>query len=454
MTAHVPSFVAPLTAQAAWTKLKPATSPTARKNHVMCTDTARKVTVLFGSVGKAETWEYDGKNWKKMSPKTSPPGLGFAGMSYDTKRKVCVLFGGRVGSFRMNRTWEWNGVDWSLIKTSNRPAIRYGHAQCYDFRRGVTVVFSGYNSGPYYYTDTWEYDGKNWRQVAKSGPIGRIYSYMEYDLLRGKCVLFSGYSAAASPAKDIQDTWEWDGKGWKEIKLACQPLGRWGHSMQLALPRGIVMFGGHRTSPPSPGAKQDTWMFDGKSWSEIKPSGSPTARRLHAMAAEPTSLNLMLFGGSVGAGETQLLNLRNFSRAGYETHLAGCKGSNGVPALGTLNCNQPFLTETLSIQVTGIPKAATVYLIFGLSNTVWGTNPLPMDWSFMGYTGCSLGVSLDAFFTMQTNGTKATFPAAMVPNNARLVGVRFYNQAYVFDSKANPAGATLSNAITARIGRR
>ncbi len=39
-------------------------------------------------------------------------------------------------------------------------------------------------------------------------------------------------------------------------------------------------------------------------------------------------------------------------------------------------------------------------------------------------------------------------------NNSELVGVNFYNQAFVFDAKANLAGATLSNAITARIGRR
>ena len=34
-------------------------------------------------------------------------------------------------------------------------------------------------------------------------------------------------------------------------------------------------------------------------------------------------------------------------------------------------------------------------------------------------------------------------------NNSELVGVNFYNQAFVFDAKANLAGATLSNAITA-----
>ena len=63
-----------LPAQAAWTKLAPTTSPSSRNNHVMCTDTNRKVTVLYGSQGNNETWEWDGKNWTRMNPTTSPPG--------------------------------------------------------------------------------------------------------------------------------------------------------------------------------------------------------------------------------------------------------------------------------------------------------------------------------------------------------------------------------------------
>jgi len=445
------ALTASLPAQAAWTKLAPTTSPSSRNNHVMCTDTNRNVTVLFGSLNNTETWEYDGKNWKKMTPSVSPPGLGYAGFSYDSARKVCVLFGGRV-SGGTNLTWEWDGTNWKQIKTTNSPATRYGHGQCYDTRRQVTVVFSGIGGNPYH-ADTWEYDGKDWKQVATTGPIGRIYPYMEYDFLRGKCVLFSGYASGAQPSVDIQDTWEWDGKTWTEIKLACQPPARWGHSMQYVLPRGIVMFGGNKQTAPNNGAKQDTWLYNGTSWSEIKPTGAPSARRSHTLAGDPGTNKALLFGGTTGGGETHSLDLKNFAPAGYEPYGAGCKGSNGIPALGALNCNPPFINETFTAQVTNIPGAAKVYLIFGASNTTWNSNKLPMDWSVYGFTGCSLHASLDFFLTMTTNGNTASF-AAKVPNNSSVVGATFYNQAFVFDSTANASGATLSNGAAGFVGRR
>ncbi len=442
----------PLAAQATWTQLTPTTSPSGRNNHVMCADTVRKVTVLFGSLGNNETWEWDGKTWTQMKPTTSPPALGYAGMSFDSARKVCVLFGGRTSSARMNQTWEWDGKNWTQIQTTNAPAIRYGHAQCYDLGRQVTVVFGGYNTTPYY-ADTWEYDGKDWKQVATTGPIGRIYPYMEYDLGRRKCVMFSGYAAGATPSADLQDTWEWDGKSWTEIKLACQPLGRWGHGMQYVLGRGIVMFGGQKQLSPNNGTKQDTWLYDGRSWSEIKPKNPPSARYLLGLAADVAPTRALLFGGSTGSSETHLLDLNNFAPAMYEPYGSGCNGSNGIPTLGALNCNPPFINETFTAQLTNIPSGAAAQLIFGLSNTKWGSINLPMDWSLFGFTGCSLNASLDFFLPMATNGTSATL-AAPVPNDSNLVGVGFFNQAFVVDSQANGAGATLSNGAASHVGRR
>ena len=100
-----------------------------------------------------------------------------------------------------------------------------------------------------------------------------------------------------------------------------------------------------------------------------------------------------------------------------------------------------------------VALSLNVLLIFGLSNTTWSGANLPMDWSFMGFTGCSLHVSVDLYVGMTVTGTTATFQGT-VPNQRPLLGVHFYNQAFVWDSAANPAGATLSNGINARIGRR
>ena len=439
-------------AQAGWTQPTFTTNPASRNNHVMCTDTTRRVTVMFGGLGNSDTWEYDGKAWTKKTPTTSPPALGYAGMSFDTARGVCVLFGGRDTSARKNETWEWDGKNWSKITTTTSPAIRYGHAQCYDVRRKVTVVFGGFNSLPYY-SDTWEYDGKNWKKSSATGPIGRIYPAMEYDFVRGKCVLFGGYASGATPSVDLADTWEYDGSKWTEVKFACAPDGRWGHAMQYSLPKGIVLFGGRKQVSPNAGLRQDTWVFDGTSWAEVKPTGSPSARNLHAMAVDPGAFSrVVLFGGSAGGAETHVFDPKTFSPGRYEPYGAGCGSSNGTPAIGALNCVPPYINETFKAELTGIPSGAVAQMIFGLSNTSWKGANLPLDIGFMGFTSCSLLASFDLFFPMATNGTTATI-GGKLPNDTSTVGSVFYNQAFVADSGAN-GGLTFSNGAMLVVGRR
>ncbi len=285
-----------------------------------------------------------------------------------------------------------------------------------------------------------------WTRLSPTNsPSARDTQSMCTDTVRKVTVLF-GYRSA-------NDTWEWNGKNWKQIQLTCQPVARWGHSMTYSIPRGIVMFGGQTQLAPNNGLTSDVWGYDGRSWSEVKATGAPSARRLHATAIDPGSNRVLLFGGSVGGGETHTLDLKNFATAMYEPYGTSCKGPNGNPALGALNCNPPFLNETFTAQVTNIPSGAKTYLIFGVSNTTWGTYRLPMDLSGFGFTGCSLRASLDLFVTMSTSGTTASL-AAKVPNDSNLVGTTFFNQAFVFDATANASGATLTNGAAGKIGRR
>jgi hypothetical protein len=436
----------------AWSLLSPTTSPPGRDNHVMCNDTNRNVVVMYGGLSSiGDTWEWDGATWTNANPVTQPPTVGYAGMSYDSSRKVCVLFGGRTVAARLNETWEYDGLDWKKINTTNSPPVRYGHAQCYDSTRRVTVVFSGFDVLPYH-PDTWEYDGTDWKQVATTGPIGRIYPHMEFDFVRNKTVLFSGYATGATPSIDIQDTWEWDGTTWTEIKLACQPDARWGHSMAYVIGRGIVMYGGVKQVAPNNGTKGDTWVYNG-TWSEVRPASPPAARRLHAMASDPKTQAPLLFGGSAGPAQTYLLDLGSFVSGVYEPYGAGCAGTAGIPSLGALGCNPPFIKETFTIELTNVPASSTPILVFGLSNTRWGGATLPMDLSFMGFTGCSLLASLNFTLPMTVTGSVARVVAPL-SNDNRLVGFTFFNQAFVPDASANSGGATLSNAVAATVGRR
>ncbi|MCB9870460.1 MAG: hypothetical protein H6837_11430 [Planctomycetes bacterium] len=412
----------------------------------MCTDTARNVVVLFGGLGAGrDTWEWNGTTWTKMAPTVSPPELGWAKMTYDSARKVCVLFGGLTPT-AVGDTWEWNGSNWRL-RGSGGPSPRHGHAQCYDSARRVTVLFGGADDYPRSLTDTWEYDGTTWKRVATTGPVGRLYAEMTYDATRARCVLFGGYRASAQ-----QDTWEWNGVSWIETKLAIQPQARWGFAMSYVPGRGAVLFGGETGDPSNPRLLRDTWLYNG-TWTEVRATNSPSARRLTAMAFDPTNGQTLLFGGSTGGHESHSLKLDPSAPAKYEPYGTGCAGTGGTPTLGSIDGRLPFINETMGIQLTNIPWASNPQLIFGLSNAKWGGANLPMDWSFMGFNGCSLLASLDLHVSMVNAGNYAYFFLA-IPNLSILVGSSFYNQAFVPDSGANPAGGTLSNGVAATIGRR
>lgn len=61
--------------------------------------------------------------------------------------------------------------------------------------------------------------GMGWKgmeKLADAGPPARVMGYMAYDKERDRVVLFGGRLGWPN---DANDTWEWDGAAWKEVKM-------------------------------------------------------------------------------------------------------------------------------------------------------------------------------------------------------------------------------------------
>ena len=72
--------------------------------------------------------------------------------------------------------------------------------------------------------------------------IARFTHAMAYDASRQRVVMFGGKGSSSSP---LSDTWEWDGKVWTQIKPTTSPTGRLGHAMTYDASRQrVVLFGG------------------------------------------------------------------------------------------------------------------------------------------------------------------------------------------------------------------
>jgi N-acetylneuraminic acid mutarotase len=111
--------------------------------------------------------------------------------------------------------------------------------------------------------------------------------------LGDKVVLFGGTGATGV----LNDTWEWDGATWTERTPAVSPPPRRGTAM-ATLGNKVVLFGGssgQTASNPTLNVMSDTWEWDGSEWTRNMAPGGPEARWGHAMAT--LGDKVMLFGG-------------------------------------------------------------------------------------------------------------------------------------------------------------
>jgi hypothetical protein len=214
------------------------TSPGYRDHHAMAFDVARGKTVLFGGIGAVrdsvtrewptDVWEWDGSSWSRIAA-VGPLGRGHAAMVYDARRGEVVVFGGlgdrpatgQAPPF-FSDTWLWNGRQWRNVDGPAPPG-RYAHAMAYDARRGVVLLYGG--SGPdQNYVDFWSWDGARWSQIAMPGPNPgvRYSAAMTYDAARDRVVLVGGVTVDGQGrmTRILGDVWEWDGSRWHEASAS------------------------------------------------------------------------------------------------------------------------------------------------------------------------------------------------------------------------------------------
>ncbi len=120
---------------------------------------------------------------------------------------------------------------------------------------------------------------------------------MAFDPQSGDVLLFGGYNGTSY----LDDTWEFNGTSWSEVCSSCGPSARDGASLVATSPSGtLVLFGGYNGTS----YLGDTWTWSGTSWSEACLS-SCTPPGPRAFAAAPSAGSGMggaalIFGGYNG----------------------------------------------------------------------------------------------------------------------------------------------------------
>jgi hypothetical protein len=453
-----------------WAQATPATTGPAVRHAAAAFDLIRGETVVFGGAFQSQTrsnqtWTYDGTNWVQKMPATVPPAREQSAMCFDVLNGVAVMYG---GVFNLADTWTWNGTDWTLHATAINPGVRSGHCMAYDFLRGKVVLFGGRSGnalqgGGAHKRDTWEWDGSSWTQVVTAqAPLYAAAGTMCYDLARGRIVYTGGTDNGVSDQK----TWEYDGINWTDVSgtvgsapwgAALAGIGMTYAQMVYDYARATcVLHGGGR--PGVGGYRSETWEYDGASWCKVAvdpfpddhydTSGIAQWRYGFVMTYDNLRGVSVLHGGGNGPLNRVYDETWEFTGAvgSFTTYGAGCLGSAGVPAIGSLGGAFPQMGKTFTLEVANCPPTIAV----GIASLA-GYDP-GVDLTGVGMPGCKLHVGLDVTTASPVVGGVAQWVLPIPTDDPSWYGLRVFWQWAVLDPGLNGLELSLSNAADTTVG--
>jgi hypothetical protein len=236
--------------------------------------------------------------WTRLAPGPAPAPRASAGMAYDAGTRQVVLFGG-YGPGLLGDTWTWDGATWTQRTPAHVPPPRTSQQMAYDQRSGQLLMFGGSAIVSGELADTWAWNGSDWLALQPSvSPPSRDSAAFAYDPATGQIVMFGGIEQVFHPNGFAirNDTWTWNGTTWTQQHPAVSPPATEGASMAYDPSIGkLVLFGGL-------GVPGDTWAWNGSNWSRLNLPSSPPARVGAALALDHGAGDVILSGGATTLG--------------------------------------------------------------------------------------------------------------------------------------------------------
>ena len=122
-------------------------------------------------------------------------------------------------------------------------------------------------------------------RTPASGPSARAFHGLA--AISGKLLLFGGQLA---DAQDSDETWTWNGTSWTLEAPSARPSARQPGQQLATFGSSVLLFSGGAGALDS-----QTWSWDGTDWTQLSPLNAPPARRGGHMAELGGAL--YLFGG-------------------------------------------------------------------------------------------------------------------------------------------------------------
>jgi hypothetical protein len=213
-------------------------------------------------------------------------------------------------------------AQWELLSPAASPSPRAGHGMACEPVSGNVILFGG-DTGAFpngVSNQTWSWNGATWTQLqpATSPPVSAGIELV-FDNARGVFVTFGSMNTSAFGGASANRTWEFDGTTWTQVFPTGTPggLGNYGMAYDLVRSR-TVLYGGVANSM-FPIAANGTWEYDGTQWYPVATAASPGPLERPAMCFHALANRTVLFGGidpqTGGTDTTWLYDGTNWSAA-------------------------------------------------------------------------------------------------------------------------------------------
>jgi hypothetical protein len=296
------------------------------------TDFLNDTWLLKGATGEGKP------KWLRVAPRGGPPpGRMSHSMVYDPAHARMIVFGGRDATQYFNDVWVLavsrevsSSPRWVKLRPLGAPPpTRAGHAAAYDPKNDAMVIYGGISSSPgQFFSDVWvlEHAGgvggtPQWTELSPrgTGPGPRRDHAAAYDPASNRLLVIGGFTTPPQSPPVASDVWILENAtgrngapAWSLLRTdGAPPPARAEHVAAFDATSNVLTlaFGSNG------GANlEDVWTlshangFGGTpQWKSVNlPDPRPGSRSLPAVAHNPKSGQLILYGGRVGGGAASL----------------------------------------------------------------------------------------------------------------------------------------------------
>jgi len=189
------------------------------------------------------------------------------------------------------------------------------------------------------------------------------------------CAEGCGISPSPQDSALLHDTWLWNGTDWTQASSSPSPPPRVEAAVADDPTTGqVVLFGG-RAYDNGP-FFNDTWTFDGEAWTQQQPKHSPEPRSRSAIAFDPVLKELILVGGFVwnqdyvgDLTDVWAWNGTDWSRLG--------DAPPGMDFFLSFNQTNLFASDPKSGEMVEVSGAKT----WSWNRQSWRQDTAPVDWT-------------------------------------------------------------------------